>query len=360
MLGRLLVLSVMLSSIIEARPQQLIAPDYYQQDLVNYLMINYKTSDNLDYDDARDIMYSLIDMHDDSLLSCVYTGFTIALDPSKDPSTEAFYKGVNCEHSWPQSMGADQEPQKSDMHHLFPCKSNVNSSRGNDPYAQIPDANTDKWYNLASYQSTVPTNNIDDYAEKENDGQQTFEPREAHKGDAARAMFYFYSIYNDVADTNFWNLQKDVLLQWHYADPVDQREYDRTMKIASYQDNIPNPFILDSTLARRILHRVTKPVSTTKNSKPNAFQLVQNYPNPFNPSTWISYELPERSSVRLVVFDLSGHEVLNLQHAEKPPGHYEFQWNGLDNSGNPVGTGVYFCRLESGGLSQTIKMVYLR
>ena len=217
-----------------------------------YVVDNYKTSTTLGYTNARDTMYSVIDLHDDSLLTCVYSGFTVALDPSLDPSTDAYQKGINCEHTWPQSMGADVEPQKSDMHHLFPCKDNVNSSRGNDPYAEIPDQDTDKWYRLDYYLTTIPTEYIDEYAEKENDSPQSFEPRENHKGDAARAMFYFYAIYNDVADTNFWNVQKDVLLQWHYADPVDLWEYDRSNQIATYQDDIPNPFVLDSTLAKRV------------------------------------------------------------------------------------------------------------
>jgi len=235
-----------------SQTQTVIGPGLSGQDLWDFIYTNYKTTSTLGYTNARDTMYSVIDLHDDSLLTCVYTGFTIALNPSLDPSTDAFNKGVNCEHTWPQSMGADTEPQKSDMHHLFPCKDNVNSSRGNDPYAEIPDQDTEKWYRLDYYLTTIPTEYIDEYAEKENDTPQSFEPREDHKGDAARAMFYFYAIYRDVADTIFWNVQKDVLLQWHYADPVDLWEYNRSNQIGTYQDGIPNPFVLDSTLARRI------------------------------------------------------------------------------------------------------------
>jgi len=49
-----------------------------------------------------------------------------------------------------------------------------------------------------------------------------------------------------------------------------------------------------------------------------------------------------------------------LQDAESPPGIYKVQWNGKDQNGNQMSTGVYFCRLEAGSFSQTIKMVYLR
>jgi len=137
------------------------------------------------------------------------------------------------------------------MHHLFPCRSNVNSSRGNDPFAEIPDEETDKWFRDDYYITTIPDEYIDEYAEKLNHFDERFEPREDHKGNSARAMFYFNAIYNDVADQNFWDLQKDDLFDWNYIDEVDPEELERTWGIANYQNN-PNPFVLDNTLALRI------------------------------------------------------------------------------------------------------------
>jgi len=90
------------------------------------------------------------------------------------------------------------------------------------------------------------------------------------------------------------------------------------------------------------------------------YRLHQNYPNPFNPTTTINYDLPEQSIVKLTVFNVQGQEVNTLEQSDKPPGNYEVQWNGVDQSGNPVSTGVYLCRLQAGDYSQTIKMVYLR
>ncbi|MBT3216536.1 MAG: T9SS type A sorting domain-containing protein [Candidatus Marinimicrobia bacterium] len=235
--------------------QTVIGEGLFEQNLLDYIVANYKTTTTLGYGPARDILYGTIDLKENNQLSCVYSGYTITLDVTQDPSTNAYNQGINCEHSWPQSMGAGDEPQKSDMHHLFPCKSNVNSSRGNDPFAEIPDSDTDKWYRNDYYQETIPTEYIDEYAEKYNPpnaSDEQFEPREIHKGDAARAMFYFFALYNNVADTNFWNLQKDVFLDWHYYDPADTWETDRTWEIAGYQENNPNPFVIDSTLARRI------------------------------------------------------------------------------------------------------------
>ncbi|MBT4713830.1 MAG: T9SS type A sorting domain-containing protein [Candidatus Marinimicrobia bacterium] len=93
---------------------------------------------------------------------------------------------------------------------------------------------------------------------------------------------------------------------------------------------------------------------------PDHFMLEQNYPNPFNPTTTISYALPEQAGVKLTVFDILGQEVIKLRDETKSPGNYRVQWNGIDDQGNQVSTGVYFCRLEAGSFSQTIKMVLLR
>ena len=239
-------------------------------ELLDYVVSNYKTTTTLGYNTARDTLYGVIDLKDDNQLSCVYSGYSITIDTLLDPSTNAFNQGINCEHTWPQSMGAHEEPQKSDLHHLFPCKSNVNSSRGNHPYADIIDEETDVWYRDDYSQETMPESLIDEYAEKLNGQEPLFEPREKHKGDAARAMFYFFSIYNENADTSFWNAQKDILLEWHSSDTVDNNELERTWKIAVYQENHPNPFILDSSLARRIWFME----NMNENNSPNDFFLI--------------------------------------------------------------------------------------
>ena len=130
------------------------------------VIANFKPTKTLGYDKSRDTMYAVIDLKNGGSLSCVYTGYTIKLDRTKDPSADAYNKLIDCEHTWPQSMGADSEPQKSNLHHLYPTFTNVNSSRGNDPFAEIPDAKTDKWWYLNKSQTIIPTSNIDKYSEK--------------------------------------------------------------------------------------------------------------------------------------------------------------------------------------------------
>lgn len=95
-------------------------------------------------------------------------------------------------------------------------------------------------------------------------------------------------------------------------------------------------------------------------NQPRTAKLYPNSPNPFNPTTTIRYALPEASNVRLTVFNIRGQELVTLQAASKPPGNYEVQWSGMDQSGKQVSTGVYFCRLTAGQYSKTIKMVFLK
>ena len=230
-------------------------PGIFGDDLKELIISNYKTSSTLGYNNARDIMYSEIDIKANNQLTGVYSGYTITLNLSQDPSTNAYEQGINCEHSWPQSLGAGSEPMKSDMHHLFPTKSNVNSSRGNDPFDEVTDALTDKWYRNDYYIQTVPSEFINEYAEKYNPSNQSderFEPREEQKGNTARAMAYFYTMYSQEADNNFWELQKETLFNWNYIDTPDTEEINRTWEIASHQQNNPNPFVIDPTIFDRI------------------------------------------------------------------------------------------------------------
>ena len=181
-------------------------------------------------------------------VKAVYTNYAVTLPGGVDPSTHLYENGINCEHVWPQSLGAGSEPQKSDMHIIRPCKDNVNSARGNKPFNDVIDSQTTTWYFEDQQTSNIPSSNIDEYSE--NHGSY-FEPREDKKGDVARTIFYFKVMYSEVADENFFNQQKEILKDWHLQDPSDADEIVRTWKIADYQQNKPNPFVLDESLIVR-------------------------------------------------------------------------------------------------------------
>jgi len=96
---------------------------------------------------------------------------------------------------------------------------------------------------------------------------------------------------------------------------------------------------------------------------PRAFTLGQNYPNPFNPSTTISFEIPEHSQsvVSLRVYNIRGQLVKTLvKNQVLLPGNHAVQWEGDDNSGRKVSTGVYFYRMEAGDFARTKKMVLVK
>ena len=218
-----------------------------QNELINYLKSEYKTTTVFSYNDARDVLYGVID-NKNGEVSGIYTNFTISNIPSEDPRSLIDAGGINCEHIWPQSMFTGESPMKSDLHHLRPAKSNVNSSRQNKPYGDIDDDQTDTWYWKDISLNAIPSSNLDEYSETKSD---VFEPREDRKGDISRTMFYFYTIYPDEANEEFFSEQKEILKTWHEQDPVNEDEINRTWAISVYQDDMPNPFILDNTLIDR-------------------------------------------------------------------------------------------------------------
>ena len=93
---------------------------------------------------------------------------------------------------------------------------------------------------------------------------------------------------------------------------------------------------------------------------PSKFLLLQNYPNPFNPTTTIGYDLPQQSAVKLTIHNVQGRQIASIQDEQKPAGSYQVLWNGMNQVGNQVSTGVYFARLQAGDFNQTIKMVYMK
>lgn len=94
---------------------------------------------------------------------------------------------------------------------------------------------------------------------------------------------------------------------------------------------------------------------------PTQFVLEQNFPNPFNPATTIRYQVGKESggsNTQIAVFDLLGREVRRLVDAQQEPGYYEVVWDGRDDQGRIVPSGIYFVRLQSGSLSLVRRMVF--
>jgi hypothetical protein len=88
--------------------------------------------------------------------------------------------------------------------------------------------------------------------------------------------------------------------------------------------------------------------------------LHQNVPNPFNPVTTIHYTIVENSHVRLNIYDVAGRLVRTLVNETQRPDYYEVTWNGVNDSGQMVATGIYFYRITAGKFVQTRKMLLLK
>lgn len=213
------------------------------QPLRNWLRSNWYLPwhDDLGYSSARVAMYGTID-NQGGQIECVYTGFTQAAEPVSFPDP------INTEHTVPQSLFNSQTPMRSDIHHLFPTHQNANSDRGSLPFDEVVDNQADEWiigtsgnYNSSS---NVPSSNIDAYSEVHHNV--AFEPREDKKGDVARAVFYFFTMYTSFGDISQVG-DIDQLYEWHQLDLPDAQEIERNNRTQQEQGNY-NPYISQPNL----------------------------------------------------------------------------------------------------------------
>ena len=111
-------------------------------------------------------------------------------------------------------------------------------------------------------------------------------------------------------------------------------------------------------------YKDTKIITSVKNELsniiPDEFALHQNHPNPFNPETYISYQVPKTSQVKIEVFNLLGQHIRTLVDEEKSPGSYKILWNGLDDQRQAVSSGVYLYKMQAGDFTAMQKMVLVR
>ena len=222
---------------------------------------------------------------------------------------------INAEHTVPQSFfrpggqNDASEPMRSDLFHLFPSYNSWNSTRNNFPFDDIPDNLTTKWMILDDDQSSIPTSDIDGYSEFSNSGGYSrFEPREAHKGNVARAVFYFYTMYeddNDVEEPIESVADVDLLIEWHMNDPVDEREIQRNERIEDYQGN-RNPYIdhPDAVLAAWSNEPITNSIKTDLNN------MIELFPNPTKNELQVSFTFAV-SNARIDVYNAEGQLMLS-------------------------------------------------
>lgn len=340
-----------------------VLPNQQGTALLQQLVAQFKPDNVLNYDDARDAMYLNIWKDNDSI-RCVYTSHALYLPPDEDNPVFNLLQfgslnGIICEHTYPRSKGAETGNALSDMHHLVPARLGANLARNNFPFTEIPDQQTSLWLFRTQSSSTIPTFNIDLYSEQRI-GQ--FEPREDHKGNVARAMFYFYTMYRaeaDAADPDFFWQQRPTLCQWHLLDPVDENEWERTHLIANYQDGKRNPFVLDCTLAARAYCNDVTPACTPTGT---SYASTGNYdfsifPNPSPGAATITISLQESRHVEAMLYDAQGRAFAIAVDEMLPPGEHNFDFQFSETAKGQV----VFCQLRissnSGSFSVWKKIV---
>ena len=350
-----LVAGVLAAAPALAQPQTVLFPGESGATLRASLRAAYRPASlNGDNDD----LYSVIDRTNvggqDGVV-CVYTGWFVPFDgvPNNDPSQDVFNggAGINQEHTWPQSLLPSNAVDN--LHNLFPTQVGVNADRGNFRFAEIPDAQTNRWYRGAPpyTQTAIPGADIDEYSELRTGA--SFEPREDHEGNAARAVFYMATMYD--VSTNaafpFDATDRRTLYDWHYADAIDQAEYDRTFRIAPFQSNEPNPFILDSTLVRRAYF---PEILVANEPGPGAVAAVLTAaPSPFTDAASLLF-VPSGSGRAVVeAFDALGRRVAALYDGPAAAGVPL----ALRLDGAALAPGVYVVRAVQGATLVTRRVV---
>lgn len=121
--------------------------------------------------------------------------------------------------------------------------------------------------------------------------------------------------------------------------------------IPQQANNLASVFATEATLS------LVTDVEDENILTPDLFNLAQNYPNPFNPSTIISFDIAADAFVKLKVYNIIGQEVAQLVNENKTAGKYQINWNGTDNAGNKVTSGVYLYSLKANDFTATRKMI---
>ena len=132
-------------------------------------------------------------------------------------------------------------------------------------------------------------------------------------------------------------------------------------------ESINNTAGLRDTLLTRIFKwfdtvtGIDRPMGDYSDMLPGSFELFQNYPNPFNPQTTIRFAVPEPSEIQIIVYNSLGQKVRLLTRENYSPGYYEVVWDGRDDFGSPVASGIYFYKMISeSGIGQARKLLLLK
>ncbi len=245
---------------------------------------------SLGYNSARDEMFINIDNQktngmnaSQNTLECVYTG-RLAVGYTSRSDAQINYS-FNTEHTWPQSNFNENEPMKSDLYHLYPTDNNANSKRANYPFGNVVNIT---WQEGGSKLGT------------DSNGRTIYEPRDIHKGDVSRSMFYFITCYPQNYGGFLDESQENIFRIWNKLDTVSVKERNRNEAIAKLQKN-RNPFIDHPEFVDRIFNFRTN----EERSKAALFEAVP------GKIIFDSTSISDTSKMNLVLYN-PGNGTLNI------------------------------------------------
>ena len=166
-------------------------------------------------------------------------------------------------------------------------------------------------------------------------------------------------LFYDQEDFDCSGISDESLLQlWRYDEPTAKWEYKES------NGDIDKNSLTAIDVTKFSVWGITDSKNAVDveedNIMPKAYVLHQNRPNPFNPSTVIEYQLPSSQHVQLSIYNVLGQRVITLVDEPQTAGFKSVRWNGFDQSGASVASGVYFYRLRAGAFTEARKMILLR
>ncbi|MCB0291580.1 MAG: T9SS type A sorting domain-containing protein [Calditrichaeota bacterium] len=245
------------------------------------------------------------------------------------------------------NIGDDTPDDPSDDYRLFPY---------------LIDSEADGLFNLAPIDHVVSTSDND----PETDWFYWVLPADQSPGQAGYEVIADEVVNNTAAHEYLGPLtagtdgmRRMVLVNWNGGDVYDPTfpanvdalmpEAGTIFRIISAKPNVPGDTLL-----------VQGMVGISETPPVSSFELYQNYPNPFNPATQIRFSLAHRVKVKLEIFNLLGQRVKTLVNAEMAPGQHRLRWDGRNDAGLRVSSGVYFYRLKAGDYVKSRKMILIR
>ena len=348
--------------------------------LVSFLLADYYDgTEGLYGDELKTTLYNIIKGH--TAYSYAALRDSILLNTDEDPDNSdnviLIYTGRsqskdsfgglpgewNREHVWAKSHGdfGTTIPCGTDAHHIRPCDVGVNSIRGNKDFDNGGSA-------VYGYYGDYAGNTDSD----------SFEARDEVKGDIARMIMYMavrYEGENGEPDLEMvdyipsspegqpYHAKLSTLIQWHLDDAVDPFEITRNEKIYTNWQHNRNPFIDHPEFVERIwCYSIDEPDP--------AISKIEVSPNPFSTSTTILFNITTRllsdtpwqaENTEIIIYNAKGQLVRKLLPVTPSPGlPVSVTWDGKDETGKEVKSGVYFCTFQNGEKQLIKKLVLLR